>query len=215
MTGSDGKERGILTTGEVGALFPDDWRSVWPTKEDCSISRLAACTGLRLGEILALKAEQVGECYIRPVGSYYDSTGYRTYLKRDERMVPVSKKLRDELDGYLQKNGDRFLFSGDGGITPVSDRRVKRHLALALERSGLSLQAIRERGLTFTMWRHQFLMALTYMDIPSYQIQRMTGYQPSDFYKAYRHIEHISFSDARKTGESLFEFGASGEGGAV
>jgi integrase len=213
MTGDDGNMRGVLTNREMMSLFPDDWRSVWPAREDYLISKLSACTGLRLGEILALKAENIGEYSIRPVGSYRAAGGFRAYLTKDMRTVPVPEKMWNELSEFVLKNGEGFLFSEDGGITPISDRRVRDHFKLALLKSGIPLCEIKKRGLVFHFLRHQFLMALMYMDIPSYKIQGITGYQPSDFYKVYRHIEHSSFSDVRKIQDGLFDFCASGEGG--
>jgi integrase len=213
MTGNDGNERRVLTAHEMMMLFPGDWQKVWATKEDYLISKLSVCTGLRLGEILALKAEQVEKKFIRPVGSYRTAGGFRAHRVNEMRVVPVSGKIRNELSEFILKNGEGFLFSEDGGITPISNRRVRNHFASALVKSGIPLYEIKERGLVFHFLRRQFLRALMCMDIPSYKIQRITGYQLSDFYRVYRRIENISFTDVRKIQDGLFDFGVCGEGG--
>jgi len=49
------KERGIFTVEELRALFPDHGYNPWQDVHDYTCFYLAAVTGLRRGEILALR----------------------------------------------------------------------------------------------------------------------------------------------------------------
>jgi integrase len=58
------KKTGILTPEEAMALFPADWREVWADETLCVLNKLAARTGMRLGELLELRWEYVFDGYV-------------------------------------------------------------------------------------------------------------------------------------------------------
>jgi integrase len=47
----------ILTPEEVKLLFPENWEAIWTKKIYYVLNKLAACTGMRLGELLGLKSK--------------------------------------------------------------------------------------------------------------------------------------------------------------
>jgi integrase len=53
---NDRKKIEVITVGEVQKLFPKNWKTVWGDKEIGYIAnKLASLTGMRAGEILALR----------------------------------------------------------------------------------------------------------------------------------------------------------------
>jgi integrase len=68
---NDRKHIEIITPAEVKQLFPVDWERVWDSDHLCyAANKLAACTGMRIGEILGLRGEYVFEDYIHVHAQY-------------------------------------------------------------------------------------------------------------------------------------------------
>jgi hypothetical protein len=87
-------ERKILTVGEARKLFPPDWSSVWDNRTVYRAHLLAACTGLRIGELRGLKCEFVFDDYIRIAGQY-GVFGYVPHTKtKQNRNIPVTPLMR-------------------------------------------------------------------------------------------------------------------------
>jgi integrase len=82
------KKMEILTPEEVRALFPADWREVWADETQCVLNKLAACTGMRIGEMLGLRGEYVFNGYVTVAGQHgrYGYGGTKTHM---ERKIPV------------------------------------------------------------------------------------------------------------------------------
>jgi integrase len=59
----------------VKKLFPAQWETVWNSKLHYVLNKLAACTGMRHGELLGLRGEFVFETYI-DVCAQYNRYGY-------------------------------------------------------------------------------------------------------------------------------------------
>jgi integrase len=82
------KKTGILTPEEVRALFPADWREVRADETLCVLNKLAACTGMRIGELPGLRGEYVFDGYVTVAWQYgkYGYGGTKTHM---ERKIPV------------------------------------------------------------------------------------------------------------------------------
>ena len=64
----DTKAIDILKPNEVKKIFPENWRKVWGDEYIAYVAnKLAACTGMRFGEVLGLRGEFVHEDYIKGV----------------------------------------------------------------------------------------------------------------------------------------------------
>jgi integrase len=82
--------RAILTIEEVRKLFPADWAAVWESKVVYLANRLAACTGLRIGELLGLRGEYVFDDFIFITGQY-NRFGYTAHTKtKHNRNIPIT-----------------------------------------------------------------------------------------------------------------------------
>jgi integrase len=53
------EERGVFTAEELRRLFPDHGYGPWRDIQDCTCFYLAAVTGLRRGEVLALRWQHI------------------------------------------------------------------------------------------------------------------------------------------------------------
>jgi integrase len=68
--------------------------------------------------------------------------------------------MRRELEDLIRPNGKGFVFSEDGGKSPVTMERINRGFEKALENTGIGHAERLKRNLSFHAWRHFFNTAL-------------------------------------------------------
>ena len=200
-------DRKILSVEEARKLFPPDWSKVWDSEVIYKAHKLAACTGLRIGELLGLRGEYVHEDYIFITGQYCGKYGYRKHTKnKHNRNVPLIPMMKEELNDLLAANGDRFVFSEDGGETPVGECRVRRDLKRALEKIGISNEEREERNLTFHAWRHFFNTLLRMSNVADSKVQSVTGHLSMGMTEHYTHFDARQFTEIRDVQAELLAF---------
>jgi integrase len=190
-------EREILTVEEVKKLFPAGWDAVWENPVAYKANRLAACTGLRIGEVRGLRRESVFDDYLCIAGQY-GRHGYIPHTKtKHNRNIPISALTRGELDELLKMNGDGYVFSEDGGATPIPPERINRQFNRALERIGISHEERKKRNLSFHAWRHFFNTLLRMSNVADSKVQSVTGHRSMRMTDHYTHFDTRQFSEIR------------------
>jgi integrase len=189
---NDSRAVEILTADEARKLFPENPLPIWGGKEiDFAANRLASLTGMRIGEIMGLRGECVFEGYIRVCGQH-GNYGYKPYTKtKESRNIPIIPEMEAVLRGLMKKNGKGFIFSQNGGATPVNQREIRKEFTRALKRIGLAGEEIKKRGLTPHGWRHFVNTELQLQGLTVLQVQAVTGHSSN------RMTEHYSHLDAR------------------
>jgi integrase len=150
------EERGVFTAEELRRLFPDHgygpWRDIW----DCTCFYLAAVTGLRRGEILALRWQHVDfERQCVAVCEAWKGGAEMGPPKWDHlRVVPISGRTIDRLR-RLQSESIRtapkdYVFAYDDG-SHVGETWWRKRFCAAMERAGIDWQA---RHLSPHSFRH-------------------------------------------------------------
>jgi integrase len=94
------KKRGVLSPQEAEALFNLKWTS----KKQMLINLVAMTTGLRVGEILALKREQIGEKYLCVEHSFSQKEGLKSTKTEEDRLVPIVPVIRDAMLKLVELN---------------------------------------------------------------------------------------------------------------
>src|SRR5215469_4228611 len=147
---NDRRKMDILTVAEVQKLFPADYKKIWGDKTIAYIAnRLASLTGMRCGEVMGLRGEYVFDTYIRVCGQY-NFYGYKNHTKtRENTNIPVMPEMIALLKKLMKKNGNGFVFSYDGGATPVSDSHIRGGYHNAMNKIGINDKEIERRRLTF------------------------------------------------------------------
>ena len=205
LKGEDTK-REILTVEEVRKLFKNDWDTVWDSKVIYKANRLAACTGLRVGELRGLRGECVFEDYIRVEGQY-TRYGYVPNTKtKHNRNIPITSLMRQELKKLLQVNGDGYVFSDDGGKTPVTVERIRRQFDKALERIGISHEEKLKRNLSFHAWRHFLNTLLRMSNVTDSKVQKVTGHLTMKMTEHYTHFDTRQFTEVRNVQAELLTY---------
>jgi integrase len=102
------KDRGVLSPQEAMELFRQEWKDY----RSYLINLVAMTTGLRAGEIIALKAEDVGEKYLSVEHSFSYYEGFKSTKTETPRVVPIVPGIRDALRKMGEQNphGDGFIF---------------------------------------------------------------------------------------------------------
>jgi integrase len=197
--------RGILNLEETKKLFSVKWSDY----RAYVASMLAASTGLRMGEILAIKHNDIKNGYIEISKSWdHVSRMVKDGTKSGRsRTVIIPTLIQQELESLKYKNphqggGDRFIFFGDTMYAPLDGRSILKYFKRALYVSGISEEQRKERNITFHSFRHWFNSILINAKVPLLKVQQLTGHSTTEMSANYFHLDEMD--DVREIQESLF-----------
>jgi integrase len=199
---NDEKKIEILSSDEVKKLFPPDWKKVWDEEIFYVLNKLAACTGMRHGELLGLRGEFVYETHI-DVCAQYNRYGYQDVKTHRPRNIPVPAGVREDLEILTGKNGRGYLFSRDGGNKPVTRKYVYLSLYKALERIGIGEEERKRRNLSMHGWRHFLNTTLLMANIPDAKVMSVTGHASRKMKEHYTHFDNTKMTDVMAVQEGL------------
>jgi integrase len=146
------KDKKIITPDEFKALFVEDWKTVWGNDFLlCTANKIAALTGMRCCEVLGLRGEYVYDDHIFLCGQY-DEYGYRETKTKIKHHIPLTGAIVADLRKLKKENGEGYVFSLDGGITPVNRKYIYNGLNTALKNIGLTDAVIKKHGLNIHAW---------------------------------------------------------------
>jgi integrase len=198
------KDIKILTPEEEKALFPTDWSAVWGDETIYILNKLAACTGMRVGELLGLRGEYLFDGYITVAGQY-TRHGYGDTKTHKTRNITIPKVMERDLLGLKEKNGDGYLFSEDGGGEPVSRGMVSKILYKAFEKIGISDEERRKRKLSMHGWRHFLNTTLLMANISDSKVMSVTGHLSEKEKEKYTHFDTTKFTEVIDIQEKLLD----------
>ena len=145
--------RSILSRSEAVKLLaiPDPWSDF----RHYAINVLAATTGIRMGEVRALLAENVKPNHIEIRRSWEQGYGPRPPKADSARDVPISPKASSILFKVIEETQPAgLMFFGRGDMdTPMSKGVIEKHLRHALCTIGIPVVEQERRHLTFHAWR--------------------------------------------------------------
>ena len=182
------RRRGILEPAEVKALFATTWEDE-RARVACLVS---ATTGARLGEVLAVQRQDIGQdrLYIRH--SYSIRDGLKTPKNGEEREVPLLPAVRTALLNLEARSphpegAERYVFAGRYADRPIDANRILLGMRKALvamngarwndtSRRAEVLAEYAGRGIDFHSWRHWYAKAMAdRVDIRT--AQKATGHK--------------------------------------
>ena len=202
---NDRKKIEIMTVAEVQKLFPKNWRPVWGGKEIAyAANRLASLTGMRVGEILGLRGEYVFEEHIHVCGSYGEY-GYGPTKTKETRNIPLIPEMIAMLQNLMKRNGQGYVFSLDGGATPVSRKFIYNEFHKALKKTGITQAEITRRGLSMHSWRHFLNTDLLRQGLTIQQVQAVTGHKSEAMTDRYNHLDARLLSDVQESQRAIFD----------
>lgn len=186
-------EKGIFSELEIEKLFYQDnsLNKIWSGFEVMYLLNLTALkTGMRLGELLALRVEDIVDgCFV--ISHSYNSAygGLSSTKTKKSRTIPVNYELLEEITEMLGFRESGYVFSVNNGITPVSRQSVYRTFYNAMESIGLDRNILTARNITFHSWRHTFASDLANKNAPELYIRKLTGHSSQSVFNNYTHLQ--------------------------
>lgn len=171
------KTRGILTEAETKKLFGAEWKD----KRALVGNILAATTGMRAGEVLGLRVEDIGEERLQVRHSWNHVTSSLKGTKTEKpRVVPLLPEVRMLLLELVQENPhgsgpDKFVFYGERSDRPMVHNVLRDHLDHALTKIDINREEKLARGICFHSWRHYFAARMS-DQLETRKVQRATGH---------------------------------------
>jgi len=201
---ANNREVQILKPEEVRMLFPPDWRKIWDSYETFVFNKLAACTGMRLSEIMGLQSEHIRVDHIHVCAQYSKKYGVRPLKTKDSRNIPITSSLYNELLPLINKNTHGFIFSFRDGEEHFSRNRLYRETGNAFDKIGINSEERKKRRITVHHWRHFLNTALLMANVNTLKIQKVTGHKSLSMTKHYAHFDCRDFTEVLDVQNSLF-----------
>jgi integrase len=198
------REVHILKHDEVQKLFPSDWREIWDSYEVYIINKLAACTGMRLSEILGLQTGRVMEDHIHVCSQYLEKYGIRPLKTKDSRNIPITPSLYNELSVLFKSNEADFLFTRLETNTPISRNRLYRESGNAFDKIGINSEERTKRGIALHHWRHFLNTELLMANVSTLKVQKVTGHKSLYMTMHYTHFDSREFTEVLDVQNNLF-----------
>jgi len=193
------KERGILTEAEAAEVFAAKWKD----KRAFVASLVAATTGARQGECLALRRSDIGADTINIAHSYSPLDGLKCPKNGSRRVVPLLPEVRAALLDLLEDSphniADPFIFYSLLPSKPVDPKVILRGLTEALARINVDHKG---RNITFHSWRHFFCSKITQL-IDGEKVAKVSGHLSESVFRKY--ASHIETKNIRDVGEAAAE----------
>jgi integrase len=192
------REVKILTFDEARKLFPDRWSDAWDNYTCYVANKLAACTGMRIGEILGLRSECVHEGYL-DVRMQYSNTGrYSEVTTYRSRRVPLHEVVETDVRRLIETNGEGFVFvNKPQDEKPIGRARVIKSFFKALEAIGIDEGERKRRNLTFHSWRYFFYDFLLAENVASEKVMTIVG-RATGHMKNFDAAKFTDVADAQK-----------------
>ncbi len=202
----------LLNDQEVKSFFSKPW-------EDLRLlvaNMVAASTGLRLGEIRGLQAEDldVRPGYIHvchnwqdaePKGRKLKGPKHSTLIHIRVRDVPLPSKTEVKLRELASSNPwkDGFVFYGFEPGKPLSATTIEGGYYKALAAIGIDRPERERRNLTFHSWRHWYRSQLDELGLSARAGDELTGHESEQIGKRYTHITDAQRAAVLRIGEKL------------
>ncbi|MDT4761853.1 tyrosine-type recombinase/integrase [Sphaerochaeta sp. PS] len=194
------KARGILTLEEAKDLLTN--LAYWDNPVAYAASLLAACTGMRLGEIRALRPSDIKDGYIHIQHSVDLQGALKDTKTGDSRDLPLPPRLMAtliELCRHVEKCDRVFSIAG----IPLSSKTIRNGLYQALIAKGISEKEREKRNITFHSWRHFLNSQLLSQGVNAEKTRKITGHATASMTEHYSHFLVEDFRDVLQVTEGI------------
>ncbi len=174
------KEIGTFNEKELQMIFPENGIGPWNSNLDYTLFLLAATSGMRRGEILALKWKNINfeESYLDIKEAWKNKNKIGKPKWEHERSTPLPKIMVEKLlvlrDESLNCLEDDLVFCNSNGQR-LTDNHWRRGFADAMKNTKFS----EERNLTPKSFRHSFNTILKALGYSNEKIRASQGWTPT------------------------------------
>jgi integrase len=207
------KERGVFTEAEAAEVFSVEWED----KRAFVASLVAATTGARSGECLALRRNDIGKDRLNIQHSYSAMDGLKAPKNGHKRVAPLLPEVRAALLDLLRDNphqvDDPFVFYSLREDRPADPSIILGGLRMAIERLNARRKAEnpdaevidwKGRNIVFHSWRHYFCSRMTDV-LEGEKIAKVSGHLSESVFKKYAdHIETKNIAEVNNAAVQVF-----------
>lgn len=177
------KDRPAFSPEQVNAIFETEWKN----KHAYIGCRLASVTGMRLGEIKALKPEQVFPDHIHVDAAWADGEGRKSTKSGKTRDIPITTEIYNMIQQIIFHKG--LIFSSDG-VKPMGDKFFNAPLNRRMDELGIDhSETETETALSFHSFRHFFNSRLVAAGISGEIIRAIMGHESTEMTQHYTHLQ--------------------------
>lgn len=187
--------RGSFSASQVKQIFSE----VWENDRAYTMCLIAACTGMRLGEVQALTKKQVKDGYLDVCASWSRTDGRKSTKSGYGRIVPIDGKLQRILKEILPPDPDDFLFTLNGR-NPICSYTVRRCLYERMDKLNIDHKG---QNLGFHSFRHFFNTRLVASGVNSEQIRAVIGHESEEMTEHYLHLSPSDMEGIRAVQRGL------------
>jgi integrase len=201
--------RGILMPVEIRLLFgPDALETRWAgARSPFAAAFLGIAAGLRMGEVRALRIQDVHPEFVTVTGSWEELYGRKIAKWNSERLVPIPSRVAEELEAVIiasrYREADDLIFPGYCRELPINKHVLQNSFYAALRGIGIDEAARRERGLVWHSTRHTF-NSLMRGKIDGGKLMRIVGHSNERTNLMYTHALPEDLVAVRTVQESIF-----------
>jgi integrase len=204
--GGKSGDRGILEREEVERLLGLEWSSV----RSYIAVLIAANTGMRMGEIRALRVCDVHENWISVSHSWGNKSKLKCTKNREPRDIPILPALYEEIMAYIRQMGffniNSFLLPGNNPSIPYNSHQIGKDFNRMLEKIGIDEKTRKERGIVFHSWRHLMANRLAQSQGNKTIGMKILGHKTSRIFDQYAsHVDRETFRQMAETMEKVLK----------
>lgn len=185
------KQRILLSIDELKILY----QSKWPLEQERTAFLLAAITGMRIGEILALHKDDIKKGFLSVTKDVSERYGLQDSTKTGiKRCVPYPS-------GFIfPESQSEWLFTDRHG-DPMKAHCVYNAFSRRCDAMGIDRKA---RGIDIHSLRDFFVTHLRSQNVPDPKIRAVVGHTDSSMTDVYTHWKPDMFPEIYKVQESLY-----------
>lgn len=188
------KARELLTVDELKQVVSIGFES--KNKVAFLAMKLLTCTGLRIGEALALKPENIYENFLDVKYSFSNSFGLDETKTKTCRKVPIPNGMYDELKTI---GNDEWVFFDK---TKIVRETVQFNFYKFLEEAGIERK---KRGITLHSLRAFFVSHLREKNISDAKIRAVVGHSDPTMTNVYTYWKPEMFPEVYEVQNELYE----------
>ena len=175
------KTRSAFSRDEVVRLLSFKWES----QGAYVASFIAAFTGMRLGEIRALRVKDVASDHILARHGWSDASGQKEMKSGKVRVMPITERMHSLLISLCKdRKRDEFIFSRDGA-TPYGDRFFTEPLKQMIRKAEIESAG---RVLSFHSFRHFFNTRTVAKGVSGEVPRAVIGHESEEMTDHYLHL---------------------------
>lgn len=188
-------ERGVFTKAEV--------RKMLSTQCDVDflplMIEIAATTGMRVGEIMALQLEDIHDDHIMVRHSYAVLSKLKSTKSSHKRPVPCMPSTIRKIRTMARISGSRWIFSLDGN-EPISHSTVAKYMHMIMNECGIDWES---RNLGFHSLRHFLNTQLSLSGVAPEKIRAIIGHDSEEMTEHYLHLTLTDYQQVRDIQELI------------